>query len=286
MECHLRTYPHEPFREKERSIPYKMRKAVQENIRKLIADGILEMHGSEYNSALVIIPKKNGEVRVCLDARRLNKILIPRYEAPVKIEEVIKNFKEKAWLTSTDVTCGYFNVRLPRESRKYTAFSINGIQYRYKVLPFGLKISGQVFINCLERFLRNKVKENLAVYVDDIVIGSPTFEKHLRHLKEFFEDIRTSGITLNLSKTKWAKREIEFVGHRISAEGVMPMEDKLEKIFKIERPRNVKQLRSFIGVVTYYRKFVWNFSELLVPLNELLEKKQEMGVEYKSSAIV
>lgn len=171
VEFHLDTYVHKPFREKERSIPYKLRRAVQDNIRKSLEDGLIECQSSEYNSALVIIRKKNGAVRVCLDARKLNNNLIPRYDSPSRIEEVIKKFKGKKWLTSTDITSGYFNVRLDEEPKKYTAFSMNGIQYQYRVLPFGLKISGQMFIRCIS----DKVKENLAIYVDDIVIGSSSF---------------------------------------------------------------------------------------------------------------
>lgn len=159
IECHLDTYEHEPFREKERPIPYRVREAVQNNIKKLLDDGIIECQGSNYNSALVVIPKKNGEVRVCLDARKLNRILIPCYDSPLRIEEVIKKFKGKVWLTSTDVTSGYFNVRLDESSRKYTAFSWKGIQYRYLVLPFGLKISGQMFIRSMERCLCERVKK-------------------------------------------------------------------------------------------------------------------------------
>lgn len=90
LEYHLETYDHKPFREKERMIPYRWKSAVEENIKKLLMEGIIESRSSEYNSALVIIPKKCGEVRMCLDARRLNQVLIPRYDTPARIEEVIK----------------------------------------------------------------------------------------------------------------------------------------------------------------------------------------------------
>lgn len=118
------------------------------------------------------------------------------------------------------------------------------------MLPFGLKISGQVFIKCLENCLRDKVKRNLAVYVDGIVVGSCTFEKHLEHLKELFEDIRKAGIKLNLSKTKVAKKELEFVGHVISAGGVRPIESRVQKIQEIKEPKTVRQLRGFVGFVS------------------------------------
>lgn len=102
------------------------------------------------------------------------------------------------------MTNGYFNVKLGRESRKYTAFTVNGIQYCYKVMPFGLRISGQIYIKCLENSLSEEIKKHSAVYVDDIVIGSPTWEQHLMHLEILFKDIRTSGIKLNFDKTKLA----------------------------------------------------------------------------------
>lgn len=244
---------------------------MQDNIKKLLEEGVIECR---YNSALVVIPKKSEEVRVCLDARKLNRILIPRYDTPSKIEEVIKKFSGKNWLTSTDVTCGYFNVRLSEDSKKYTAFSLNGIQYCYQVLPFGLKVSGQMFIKCMERCLRDTVKRNLAVYVDDMVVGSSTFRQHIEHLRELFIDIRNAGIKLNLSKTQLAKAELEFVGHIISAGGVRPIENRIQMIQDIGKPNTLKQLRRFIGFVPYYRKFVANFSKLLCPLNELLKKNK------------
>lgn len=124
VECCLETYPHMPFRDKERIIPFNLRDAVKDNIKKLLKDGIIVKQSSEYNNALVIIRKKNGDVRVCLDARKLNNILIPGHDVPSHIDEVIRSFRGKIWLTSTDVTSGYFNVRLAPESRKYTAFTV------------------------------------------------------------------------------------------------------------------------------------------------------------------
>lgn len=132
-----------------------------------------------------------------------------------------------------------------------------------------------MFIRCMERCLREKVKENLSVYVDDIVLGSQTFGQHIIHLKELFTDIRKAGIKLNLDKTKLAKTELEFVGQIISSGGVKPIEDRIRKIQEIDRPKTLKQLRSFIGFVSYYRKFVWNFSKLLYPLNDLLKKNEK-----------
>lgn len=126
---------------------------------------------------------------------------------------------------------------------------MNGIQYQYKVLPFGLKISGQMFIKCLE----GCVREEVAAYVDDVVVGSPTFDQHIEHLRDFFMDVRNAGITLNLSKTHLARAELEFVGHVISAEGVKPIASRVQSILDIEKPKTVKQLRRFIGFISYYR---------------------------------
>lgn len=131
---------------------------------------------------------------MCLDARRLNKILIPRHDVPAHIDEVIRKFRGKTWLSSMDITSGYFNVKLSKDSRKYTAFSVNGIQYCYNVLPFGLRISGQMFIKSLESILSDEVKKHVAVYGDDIVIGSENLNYHLTHLGILFEE--KAGIKL------------------------------------------------------------------------------------------
>lgn len=115
--------------------------------------------------------------------------------------------------------------------------------------------------------MSDKFKKNLAVYVDDLVIGSDTFGQHLKHLEELFTDIRRARIRLNLSKTKLDRDELEFVGHRISEVGVRPIESRVQLIQEMEKPKTVRQLRRFIGFVSYYRKFIVKFSDLLWPLN-------------------
>lgn len=115
------------------------------------------------------------------------------------------------------------------------------------------------------------MKQNAAIYADDIVIGSKDFNQHLEHLQELFRDVRQAGIKLNLSKTKLARSELEFVGHVISMDGVKPIESRVQIIQEIESPKTVRQLSMFIGFVSYYRKFVDHFSNLLIPLNDLLK---------------
>lgn len=115
MEFQLQTYPHVPFKEKERPIPFKLRGAVQESIDEMVKKNIIGRKSSPYNNPLVLVPKKSGEDRVCLDARRLNKFLIPAYDKSARIEEVLRKFRGKRWLSSTDITSGYFNVKLTED---------------------------------------------------------------------------------------------------------------------------------------------------------------------------
>lgn len=119
------------------------------------------------------------------------------------------------------------------------------------------------------------VKNNIAVYVDDLVVGSTTFAQHIKHLDRLFRDVRLAGIKLNLGKTLFARKEVELVGHLISANGARPLENKLRDIMEVERPKTLKQLRKFIGFVSFYRKFIINFSTLLHPLNDLLKKDRK-----------
>lgn len=132
-----------------------------------------------------------------------------------------------------------------------------------------------MFIKSLESILSEDVKKHSVVYVDDVVIGSTTWKNHLVHLEMLFKDIQKGGIKLNLDKTQLADHEVEFVGHVISSEGIKPLKAKLQVIQSLDTPKNIKQLRRFIGLVSFYRKFVKEFSSLLYPLNELLKRNNK-----------
>ena len=156
---------------------------MQEELDRMMEGDIIERLISSYSNPLVVVIKKDGRVRLCLDVRKINQIIIPDRESPEPINEIFQKFSGVKYMTSLDLTAGYWQVPLAVESRKYTAFLFNGKNYQFKRLPFGLNTSIASFIKCLDMILQPKDLDFLTVYVDDILIASRTFSEHLEHLE-------------------------------------------------------------------------------------------------------
>ena len=144
---------------------------------------IIERSVSPYSNPLVVVIKKDGKVRLCLDARRINQIIIPDRESPEPIDKIFQKFSGVKYMISLDLTAGYWQVPLEIESRKYTAFLFNGKNYQFKRLPFGFNTSVASFIKCLDEILQPKDLEILTAYVDDILIASRTLSEHTEYLE-------------------------------------------------------------------------------------------------------
>ena len=150
-------------------MPYSKRRAVQEELDKMMEGGIIERSVSHYSNPLVVVIKKDGGVRLCLDARKINQIIIPDRESPESINEIFQKFSGVRFMTSLDLTAGYWQVPLAEVSRPYTAFLFNGKNYQFKRLPFGLNTNVASFIKCLDRILRPKDLDFLTVYVLSLI---------------------------------------------------------------------------------------------------------------------
>ena len=152
-ECELKVREHAPYVQRSYPVPYSKRRAVQAELDKMLEGDIIERSVSPYSNPLVVVIKKDGRVRLCLDARKINQIIIPDRESPEAINEIFQKFSGVKYMTSLDLTAGYWQVPLACESRKYTAFLFNGKNYQFKRLPFGLNISVASFIKCLDCLL-------------------------------------------------------------------------------------------------------------------------------------
>lgn len=221
---------------------------------------------------MVVVKKKDKSVRLVLDARKLNRIIIPETDHPQNMDELIQGFNNVKLMTSMDLTAGFWQVGLSEDSRKYTAFLFEGRAYQYKVVPFGLCISVAVFIRALSYVLGDELMRRLTVYVDDILVATANWEEHYCLLQDVFTALLQGGMTLKLKKCEFVKAEINFLGHVLSSVGLLPNEDKIKAIAECAKPRNRKQLKSFLGMASFYRKYV-NDQSLNSPNLSLLLKK-------------
>ena len=279
-----------PIASKPYTLPLKHYEWVQREIETLEKAGIIERSISLWASPVVIVPKKStpGEPpqrRMCVDYRRINKLqpevtkadggkgcisLIPL----PKIDELYAKLKGYKVFSSLDLRSGYYHIGLSDSAKPKSAFVLSSLgKYQFNRVPFGLAQAPAYFQKLINDVLKGC---NFAMgYLDNIIIYSRTEKEHLEHLEEIFGRLRAAGLKLKLEKCSFFKRHIQYLGHLISADGIQPLPEKLESIAKMPAPRNPKEVKQFLGLVGYYRKFVPRFADISRVLTHLTKKDVE-----------
>ena len=229
---------------------------------------------SPWTSPVVLVRKKNSKLHFCVDYRKLNKVTKKDAYPLPRIDKMLDTLARSKWFSTLDLASGYWQVQMHPGDREKTAFITRYGMYEFNVMPFGLCNAPATFQRLMDQVYKNIAWKFVVVYLDDTIIYSRTFNDHLKHLREVFLRIRKAGLKLNLEKCQFWMQRLPFLGHIITPQGIGPDPGKVEAIKKLIPPRNVSQLRSFLGLAGYYRKFIRNFSEIARPLNELLKKEQ------------
>lgn len=262
----------EPFVKNSYPVPFAYRDEVRKQVKEMIDLDIIKSCQTEYISPLVVVKKKDNSVRICLDARFLNSKMVKDHVTPPPPEELVTKIGNGQILSTVDLTAGYWQVPIKNECQRYTGFSFDNNTYCFKVLPFGLSTSVASFVRCLNKVLGPEFEGFTLVYVDDLLIFSRDANEHLCHLQKLFERFRECNLTIKLKKSKFARKELVFLGHIISSEGIRIDPMRLQAMKDFPRPRNIRELRGFLGVVNFERRFCHNFSHLTLPLLKLLKK--------------
>ena len=261
-----------PFAQRSYPVPYALRPAVETELKRMIELGIIQRASSDYNSPMTVVRKKDNTVRICLDARELNKNMVNDLETPPPIDEIIQKFHGVKILSIIDLQASYWQIPLAPESRKYTSFSYNGRLYEYLVLPFGLKTAVASFSRAMDTILGPEVREYVTTYVDDLLITSANTNEHLEHLYQVLKKLNEAKVTINLGKTLFFKPEVKFLGYILSAKGIQPDPGKVEAIERFPVPRRPKDVRAFLGLCNFYRKFQVDFAVTAKTLQDLTKK--------------
>lgn len=264
-----------PFVKRPYPIPFSFRSEVETTIQNMLELGVIKREASPYASPLAVAKKKDGSVRVCLDARLINSRMVADHEAPTPPEEIFNSFTSIKYMTTIDLRSSYWQIPLTPDSTKYTAFLYNGKTYTFQVLPFGLKTAVGSFTRAMDVILGPEVQDFTYKYIDDLLVVSNSFEAHLEHLEIIFAKLMRANMTINLDKTEFVKQEVKFLGHILTTRGVLPDPDKTRAIRNFPVPRTVKQLRAFLGLCNYYRRFSKQYSAVTAGLTRLLRKDQK-----------
>lgn len=265
-----------PYNVKTYPIPYIFRNKVADEIKKMLTQGIIEKSQTNYVNPVVIVKKKDNSIRICLDARKINQITSPLFEKPVNIETIIGRLKANYIYSKMDLKNSFWLIPLNINSRKYTGFSIEGNIYQFCVVPFGLQSSSAALIRALQVIL-NKYDHFCIHYIDDILIYSENEQKHYEHLEIILKTLNDSGLKLNLDKCEFFSNQIQYLGYVINDKGITINNNRLEQIKNYPRPKNLRTLRGYLGMLNYYKRFISNLSEKQKPLIDLLRK----GVRWK-----
>lgn len=249
----------------------------REHIRKIVDDllqkGIIRESCSPYASQVLLVDKKTGDKRLCVDYRELNKITVPeKYPLPI-IEDQLRRLSGFRYFISLDLFSGYYHIPMAPESVPLTAFITQDGHYEFLRVPFGLTNAPAVFQRMLHSALGNLRFSKVVTYLDDILIPTKDVADALQILEEVLLIFRKHGLTLNLKKCYFLQTKIEYLGYQISATGVQPSERKIEAVAQFPIPTNVHCVRQYLGLTGYFRKFVRDYALKAKPLSSLLLKE-------------
>jgi hypothetical protein len=253
--------------------PFRLGPKEQDELEKQVADlveqGFIRPSVSPWGAPVLFVPKKDGRWRMCIDYRALNKETVKdRYPIP-RIDELLDRLGRAKFFTKLDLASGYHQIGVASGDIAKTAFRTNRGSYEFIVMPFGLTNAPATFQRLINSVFDREINDFVLVYLDDILIFSETLEDHWRHLDIALERLSQAKLYGRIQKCDFIKTEVEYLGFRISQDGISTDPEKVQAVVDWHTPTSVRDVRSFLGLASYYRRFIRNFSLIAKPLTDL-----------------
>lgn len=254
-----------------RRIPETVKNKLKDTLDDLVKRDIIMKveEPTEWVNNIVIVEKPNGSLRICLDPLHLNKNIIPDQFPIPTLEDLAVKLKDKSIFTVIDLKEGFYQIPLEKESMKYTCFLTPFGKFCFRRLPFGLKVSPEVFQRTIEKIFGDL---KVGIYFDDLIIGGATVEEHDSVLFEVLKRAKKYGIKFNRNKVQFKVHEVKYLGQIFSSTGISPDSNYIQAVLNIQTPNDKKQLLRIIGMLNYLTKYIPNLSNFLSPLRELIKK--------------
>ena len=268
---HIKLTDPVPFKEAYRRIPPQMYDEVKTHLQEMLDLGAIRPSNSPWASAIVLVRKKDGRLRFCIDLRKLNNRTVKDAYSLPRIESILDSLGGAQIFSTLYLKAGYWQVEMAEECKAYTAFTCGPLGfYECDTMPFGATNAPATFQRLMHDCLGELNMNWCIVYLDDIIIFSDTKEEHLRRLEAVFQKLCAAGLKLKPSKCFFFREEIEYLGHVVSGKGISTNPKKIEAVSKWPTPKTVYDVRSFLGFVGYYRRFIKNFSRITKPIREVI----------------
>ncbi|XP_067633073.1 retrovirus-related Pol polyprotein from transposon 412 isoform X3 [Eurosta solidaginis] len=260
-------------------LPYCQREEINKQVDNLLQNDLIEHSYSNYNSPLILVPKKNPNgqksYRMCVDFRAVNKKLIADKFPLARIDDILDNLGRAKYFSTMDLYSGFHQIPLNKDSRDITSFSTDRGAFRWKVLPFGLNVAPNSFSRMMSIAFSGISPNQAFLYVDDLIVIGCSEAHHLKNLEQVFQTCKKFNLRLNPEKCNFMRSEVTFLGHKCSSKGLLPDDSKIIAIKKYPKPCDKDAVRRFVAFANYYRRFIPNFASIAAPLNKLSRKRVE-----------
>ena len=272
----IRTTTDQPIKQRPRRFPLNKREEGREQVEAMLKDGIIEPSSSPWASPVVLVKKKDGSLRFCVDYRKLNSVTIKDAFPLPRIDDSLDALVGASYFSTLDLASGFWQVGMTEDAKLKSAFATSGGGlFQFCVMPFGLANSPSTFERLMEKVLAGLQWQICLVYLDDIIVYSKDVMSHLERLDIIFGKLRAAGLKLKPKKCHLLRESVLYLGHVVSGGGVHTDPDKVKAVSEWGAPKDLTEVRSFLGLCSYYRRFIPHFSTVAKPLTKLTEKGQE-----------